>query len=927
MHKACGSIIACLLLFVIAPLPAQSVLLDLGPEASTGSVEGFKSPAQQFSSASVGEVWNFVEPTSSGAPLSGSKGETLGELVLTYGVETSSDSQIIDFTETPNGSSALGAAAGAGVYPSGGPSVDGVFHTVGSDSRGVGLRIDGLAAGRYEIYLTGKNTNASTAMAMRLYAAAGTTDSSFYFGSSSSVEVGNALVSRWLGAKNFGRFEVDLTAGESLYLVAAGVGSGLEGRGFLNTAEIIRMDESHARRPNILFIFADDLGYETVGALGGLDFETPEIDSLGESGLLFSRAYTSPVCTPSRVSLHTGTYTSQHTVDDVLPVHYGTTDYVDFISMPTFAQILRDSGYRTSTTGKWQLATLTVRPDHIRDSGFDSWCVWQIWDGSAKTTRYWNPYFNRDGQVLSGISDRFGPDVLHEYVIERMHTAQEEDRPFLIVHNMLLPHVPIVQTPDDIGAGRNGSLKEMVSYLDKLVGELFEEAEFMDPERETFVIFMGDNGTESSSNRTTTAGTVSGGKRDLDDAGTHVPMVVWSSHLSERGRVIDTLTDITDIFPTFCQLAGIDLEEVHSVPGYSLVPQIRGRPGAVRLWTHQGISGKTSVFDGTWRLSSNMSLYGSPSLPNETLIDESDADYADHANRLEPLLDGDPNTGGATSDALVLDDASASGVTIIGDWKASSAVAGYYGSSYLHDQDSGKGEKLVAFEFTAQSAGDYAFDLRWVADENRANNTPVTVVTDSGSTTYSINQRINGNAWNTIAIADLSAGEVVSMEISNLGTNGYVCVDAARLISMVERSDYDVWSQLVFPASIREDSGMESTVWGDFADPDQDGIPNRLEYLLGKSPLTQDTLFQDAQFYREEGEVVFSYLDDSEGTEGGLTMKVSTDLLNWDPIEERLEVLSRYRIDSRLRENTVSLEGDGSIRYFFRYDYSDAEVD
>ena len=73
--------------------------------------------------------------------------------------------------------------------------------------------------------------------------------------------------------------------------------------------------------------------------------------------------------------------------------------------------------------------------------------------------------------------------------------------------------------------------------------------------------------------------------------------------------------------------------------------------------------------------------------------------------------------------------------------------------------------------------------------------------------------------------------------------------------------------------------------------------------------------------------MVFSYLDDSEGTEGGLTMKVSTDLLNWDPIEERLEVLSRYRIDSRLRENTVSLEGDGSIRYFFRYDYSDAEVD
>ena len=110
-------------------------------------------------------------------------------------------------------------------------------------------------------------------------------------------------------------------------------------------------------RPNILIIFPDDMGYETIGAYGGLDFETPRIDRMAGEGVRFDRAYTSPVCTPSRVSLHTGTYTFDHGALDVLPVHKGTKDFFDFSKMPSFAMLLRDSGYETSVTGKSQLAT------------------------------------------------------------------------------------------------------------------------------------------------------------------------------------------------------------------------------------------------------------------------------------------------------------------------------------------------------------------------------------------------------------------------------------------------------------------------------------------------------------------------------------------------------------------------------------------
>lgn len=92
------------------------------------------------------------------------------------------------------------------------------------------------------------------------------------------------------------------------------------------------------KRPNILLIFADDIGYEALNSYGGLDFKTPSLNKMAEQGLRFSRAYTSPVCTPSRVSLHTGLYVTRHGHSEVLPVHKGTNKKVDFQKMPTFAQ-------------------------------------------------------------------------------------------------------------------------------------------------------------------------------------------------------------------------------------------------------------------------------------------------------------------------------------------------------------------------------------------------------------------------------------------------------------------------------------------------------------------------------------------------------------------------------------------------------------
>ncbi|WP_145263992.1 sulfatase-like hydrolase/transferase [Planctomycetes bacterium Pan216] len=413
-------------------------------------------------------------------------------------------------------------------------------------------------------------------------------------------------------------------------------------------------------RPNILFIFADDIGYEALGSYGGLDFDTPHLDKMAREGLLFRRAYTSPVCTPSRVSMHTGLYTTRHRHYGVLPVHRGTRQKVDFQAMPTFAQLMRANGYATSVTGKWQLATLEVWPDHIRDAGFDSWCVWQIWRDGKKTLRHWTPTFSEDGQIRDDIAKRFGPDVLADYVIEQMAEAKEAGKPFLIVHNELLPHDPIIQTPEDKELGRQASLGNMIHYMDRLVGRILEATESLGIREKTYVIFMGDNGTheedfknpnagdpnERNHTRHTAAGLVNGGKFKLGDAGTHVPMIVWGPDSVPRGQVCNDLVDIVDLFPTYCELSGTRVPESIAIDGRSIVPQLKGEPGTRRDWVHHGIvktkryGGGENLFDGSWRLfRENGRLLDARSLPSETKAKPEDVEAKGARERLEAVFE------------------------------------------------------------------------------------------------------------------------------------------------------------------------------------------------------------------------------------------------------------------------------------------------
>ncbi|MBT63317.1 MAG: hypothetical protein CML13_08925 [Puniceicoccaceae bacterium] len=555
--------------------------------------------------------------------------------------------------------------------------------------------------------------------------------------------------------------------------------------------------QAEETRPNIVIIMADDLGYETVGAYGGLDFETPRLDQMADEGVRFSRMYTSPVCTPARMTLHTSLYADEHGYTSVLPVHLGSNVKVDFDNrFATFAQQFRDQGYATSTTGKWQLATLSFHPDHIQSAGFDSWCVWQIWDGenNVKTVRYWEPFLNRDGSILPVTANDFGPDIIHDFVFEKLQDAAVPGAPpALIMHNMMLPHTPIIDTPDDVAAGSSGDIYSMVHYLDKLVGEILDEVERLGIKDNTYILFLGDNGTEASHEsgfkdgvkRETVDGTVTDGKWNPVHGGCHVPFIVWGpDSIADGGTVVDDLVDMTDIYPTVCSLAGVPLPNDHPIRGRSIRPQLEGRPGLTRSVTHGGIDGKRTIFDGEWRLNNDGVLRDSRNLPTEVVVPVGDPEGDAARERLELLDDARVMEVSADESVWVVDDLDTSNVNKTGAWAAESQTSGYYASGYH-----------VSAQNTTPAAGPQTLSS-FTSTEPEEDVMGVVTALSLGSQTYStlIPGTLSGVSSSDLlkneALATFPANANIAISSQNLDTatlNSQFTVNFSQVVTETDR--------------------------------------------------------------------------------------------------------------------------------------------
>lgn len=381
----------------------------------------------------------------------------------------------------------------------------------------------------------------------------------------------------------------------------------------LPAAVSAELADSSQKPPNFILMLADDLGYGDLGITGSKQIPTPHIDSLAADGVRFTNAYvSSSVCAPSRAGLITGRHQASFGFrDNLTPVQPGHDP--EFVGLPmnqtTLAQRLKALGYTTGLVGKWHLGELPKFSPLKR--GFD-----EFWgylggahdyfradlDGNAMTGPMLCSY--KEPASLTYLTDDQGNECV-DFI--RRH----KDRPFFLYASFAAPHTPSQATEEDLN--RFASIEDrlrrtycaMVYRLDQNVGKILNEVRAQGIERETFVVFLSDNGGPSApgiSNGSLNA-PLRGSKTTVLEGGIRVPMFFkWPATLPS-GMSKDEMVSSLDILPTFLAAAGKAIELSERITGVDLLPFLTGKqeqsPHESLMWTYTVGS---AIRTGDWKL-------------------------------------------------------------------------------------------------------------------------------------------------------------------------------------------------------------------------------------------------------------------------------------------------------------------------------------
>ncbi|KQX78012.1 MULTISPECIES: sulfatase family protein [Streptomyces] len=368
----------------------------------------------------------------------------------------------------------------------------------------------------------------------------------------------------------------------------------------------------HARRPNILFILGDDLGWADLSSYGAPHIRTPNLDRLARQGVRFTDAYSgSATCSPTRFSLYTGRYPGR--TEGGLAEPIADTSVGLEPTHPTLASLLRGAGYATALIGKWHCGYL---PDYSPTrSGWDEF--FGNFGGALE-------YYSKLG--LGGEYDLYEGDA--EYKDLRYYTRilteraseyvqRDHDRPWLLNLNFTTPHWPWIADGDTeesaeivrrikAGDGRalwnadGGSVEkyaEMVEDLDRSVGEVLKALKRSGQEEDTLVFFASDNGGERFSYNWP----LSGNKSSLQEGGIRVPSVLrWPARINGN-QVSDLPVFSPDWTATLLELGGARPDPAHPLDGTSLAGYLLRDEAPKERDLFWRVRGERALRRGDWK--------------------------------------------------------------------------------------------------------------------------------------------------------------------------------------------------------------------------------------------------------------------------------------------------------------------------------------
>ncbi|WP_329196899.1 MULTISPECIES: sulfatase family protein [unclassified Streptomyces] len=369
----------------------------------------------------------------------------------------------------------------------------------------------------------------------------------------------------------------------------------------------------HSRRPNILFILGDDLGWADLSSYGSPHIKTPNLDRLGRQGVRFTDAYSgSATCSPTRFSLYTGRYPGRTKGGLAEPIADKSAGLEP--THPTLASLLRDRGYATALIGKWHCGYL---PDYSPTrSGWD-----EFFGNFGGALEYYSKLgLNGEYDLYEGDAEYKDLRYFTRIITERASEYVSRDhhgKPWLLNLNFTTPHWPWIAEGDTaesaeivrrIKAGDPRALwhqdggsvekyRQMVEDLDRSVGEVLKALERSGQQEDTLVVFASDNGGERFSYNWP----LSGNKASLQEGGIRVPTLVrWPARL-DGGQVSRVPVFSPDWTATLLELAGARPHPAYPLDGVSLAGYLlRGERLAERdlFWR---VRGERALRRGDWK--------------------------------------------------------------------------------------------------------------------------------------------------------------------------------------------------------------------------------------------------------------------------------------------------------------------------------------
>ena len=369
-------------------------------------------------------------------------------------------------------------------------------------------------------------------------------------------------------------------------------------------ASFITLQAADVRKPNIILIFIDDMGYGDIGPFGSTKNRTPNLDRMAKEGMKLTSFYAAPVCSVSRAQVLTGCYGQRVSIPGVLfpgaPVGINPEEH-------TVAELVKAQGYATMCIGKWHVGD---QPEFFPTRhGFDRYL------GLPYSNDMMKKHVGSDKPVVPLMRDEkviemlAGPEqdrLTERYTDEAVRFITENiTRPFFLYMPHTAVHVPVHPGGNFRGKSKNGNFGDWVEEVDWSVGRVLDTLRDLKLAENTLVVFTSDNGPWLTQGKNGgDAGPLRGGKGSTWEGGVREPTLAWWPGKIAGGSVCDAVAGTIDFLPTFVKLAGGTVPVDRKIDGADIGPLLLGStkesPHEARYY-YQGYK-LQAVRSGPWKL-------------------------------------------------------------------------------------------------------------------------------------------------------------------------------------------------------------------------------------------------------------------------------------------------------------------------------------